>query len=108
MSRSLFERFLDHVGPEDPDTGCWPWVGSLSGGGYGQIRNGDRMQQVHRAGWELKHGPIPEGMFVCHRCDNPRCVRPDHLFLGTHSDNMRDMVTKGRNRAPGARQSRAF
>ena len=94
---SLLERFVAMVGPEDPGTGCWPWLGCLTGGGYGQIRNSGRYQQAHRAAWELKYGPIPEGLVVCHRCDNPRCVRPDHLFLGTATDNMRDMYSKGRH-----------
>ena len=74
---------------------CWLWIGKKHiGHPYPRIRNGESM---HRIAWELTRGPIPEGMCVLHKCDNTRCVRPSHLFLGTHADNVTDMVSKGRN-----------
>lgn len=71
---------------------CWVWVAGRFVTGYGAYRN----QGAHRVSWGLMNGPIPAGLFVLHRCDNPPCVRPDHLFLGTHTDNMHDKVAKGR------------
>lgn len=64
--------------------------------GYGNFSVAGVSISAHRFSWELHHGPIPAGMFVCHRCDNPPCVRPDHMFLGTNADNNRDMRDKGR------------
>lgn len=71
---------------------CWKWTGSRTPGGYGQFRG----YRAHRYSYQLVNGPIPPGMVVCHACDNPSCVRPDHLFLGTHLDNMDDAHRKGR------------
>lgn len=72
--------------------GCWVFGGWLDKKGYGWISH----KAAHRVAWEAANGPIPNGIFVCHRCDNPSCVRPDHLFLGTQRDNMRDASSKGR------------
>ncbi|WFG54200.1 putative HNH endonuclease [Myxococcus phage Mx9] len=80
--------------------GCWEWQGGRQVTGYGIFGVPGRTTSTHRFSWELHNGPIPKGMLVCHRCDNPPCVRPDHLFLGTPSDNMVDKARKGRHNAP--------
>lgn len=78
--------------------GCWIWTGGLDGHGYGRVWREGRRQGSHRVSFQLTNGRIPDGMYVCHHCDNPICVNPGHLFLGTHSDNMRDCTNKGRNK----------
>jgi len=82
-----------------PD-GCWYWTGSVYTNGYGRIRalrsKEGKRRLVHRVYYELVIGPIPNGLFICHRCDNRLCINPDHLFLGTAGDNVRDCVAKGR------------
>lgn len=77
---------------------CWEWTGARFRRGYGHLNTiGRAEKQAHRISWELNFGPIPNAMWVLHRCDNPSCVRPDHLFLGTRSDNMLDCLAKGRH-----------
>jgi hypothetical protein len=76
---------------------CWLWLKCKDSHGYGLTSaGGGKHIRAHRRSWMLAHGEIPRGMFVLHRCDNPACVNPKHLFLGTHGDNMRDMYAKGR------------
>lgn len=76
---------------------CWEWIGCLHEQGYGIARREGQKVLAHRLSWEIHFGKIPIGMEICHRCDNPKCVKPDHIFVGTHQDNMRDMMAKGRN-----------
>lgn len=81
---------------------CWPWLGCKDKDGYGQLRWADKYERqnvkAHRVAWELKKGPIPEGLGVLHNCDSPDCINYEkHMFLGTQADNQRDMSAKGRN-----------
>ena len=79
-------------------SGCWEWTAARQPAGYGAFGAQSRNYGAHRWQWERHNGPIPNGMMVMHRCDNPACVRPEHLFLGTQTDNMRDKMAKGRHR----------
>jgi hypothetical protein len=76
--------------------GCWEWMGCRVHNGYGQVRIGGKNMLAHRAMYEKEHGPIPDGLWVLHKCDNRPCINPDHLFLGTRQDNVNDMLQKGR------------
>lgn len=80
----------------DPNTGCWLWPGSSNPQGYGRISWKGKQRQVTHVSYEHFKGPVPKGMLVCHKCDTPACYNPDHLFLGTHLDNRRDQIKKGR------------
>lgn len=93
------EIFWSHVDIRN-DEECWNWMASLDDHGYGQFgskRLGGHFSS-HRLSYILTNGPIPDGLFVCHRCDNPKCINPKHLFLGTPLDNVKDMISKGRGR----------
>jgi hypothetical protein len=91
---------IDRLWAKVDKTGdCWIWTGACDSKGYGRIGaggRGGRLVRPHRVVYEAEHGAIPEGMYVCHHCDNPPCVRPEHLFLGTNQDNQLDAVAKGR------------
>jgi hypothetical protein len=99
--KSLEERFWPNVNKTET---CWIWTACKNKLGYGFINEGGRGSGIaaYRKSWEIHYGEIPDGLHVLHKCDNPSCVNPEHLFLGTHLDNMRDMWTKGRGRCDGA------
>lgn len=94
---SLLERFEEKVEPVT-ESGCHIWMGCCTPKGYGQFRADGKTALAHRIAYELYRGPIPEGMCACHTCDNPSCVNPEHLSLGTPKDNTHDMLRKGRYR----------
>jgi predicted XRE-type DNA-binding protein len=89
-------RFWSRISPE-PNSGCWLWDGTTDDYGYGRIRVNGYKSRAHRYSFELHYHKVPHGFCVLHRCDMPWCVNPDHLFLGTHRDNIADMVAKKRN-----------
>lgn len=96
MNRNTEERYWSKV---DKSGGCWEWKSYKDGSGYAAFKTKGKMIGAHRQAWIYAHGEIPAGMLVCHKCDNPTCVNPDHLFLGTALDNQRDKVNKGRQAA---------
>lgn len=95
--RPVADRFWEKV---DKSGDCWLWTAATAFWGYGVFQlgrgPGEGIVRAHRWSWEQAHGPIPDGLFVCHHCDTPACVRPSHLFLGTNADNLGDMGRKGR------------
>ena len=98
------KRFFTEGGPAE----CWEWQGYISPDGYARVNMGNgKLKLAHRLVYEIMVGPIPEGMFICHHCDNPKCMNyRSHLFIGTNGDNMRDASQKGRVRNGGLRGSR--
>lgn len=108
--QSIVDRFWARVNKTET---CWLWTGTILSHGYGQISlghpstPGSKRWRAHRFSWELHRGTIPDGLVVCHTCDNPICVRPDHLFLGTQADNVHDSSRKGRKNAWGVQKLNA-
>ena len=93
ITRERIENKIDRI----PESGCWIWTGTITSRGYGQLLSSNKKIYAHRAAFEAFIGEIPDGMVVCHTCDNVHCVNPDHLFLGTQKDNLQDMKKKGRS-----------
>jgi predicted XRE-type DNA-binding protein len=96
ISESVEKRFWEKVNKTET---CWLWTSAMSSRGYGHfwLNESKRAIRAHRLSWIMHYGTIPKGIFVCHHCDVNQCVRPDHLFLGTHEANMKDMVIKKRS-----------
>lgn len=102
------KRIMDGCDSSNGPNSCWNWTKSCFSDGYGQISLERKNWKAHRLSWTLFNGPIPEGKYVCHKCDNKKCINPRHMFLGTHKDNMDDMRSKGRdNFAKGERTGSA-
>ncbi len=95
LNQATLNRFWAKVVKAD-GAACWHWKGAMISTGYGELNVNGTPVLAHRIMWELCNGPIPPSMEICHICDVPDCVRPDHLFLGTHADNMADMARKGK------------
>ncbi len=103
--KTIFERFYDSYEPV-PESGCWIWTKSCDRNGYGTIHwNKDKLS-AHRFSYEITNGKIEDGMFVCHKCDTPSCINPNHLFLGSAIENFEDMWKKGRQ-AKGIKSARS-
>ncbi len=100
ITESLIRRFWKYAHKAD---GCWLWTGTLRPDGYGVLGLGGRKDgliRAHRLSWIIRGLDLPDNMIVCHKCDTPPCVNPEHLFIGTHLDNHTDMKLKGRSSAP--------
>lgn len=99
LSQKDIERFWSKVDRNGPN-GCWIWKSANNGAGYGKfyVKDSGKVPYIyaHRLSWELANGPIQNGLWVLHKCDNPSCINPEHLFLGTQTDNMQDAAHKGR------------
>lgn len=95
MDKQRLEAFWSHAVITESDL-CWYWTGHKIPSGYGTFCVNGKFNYAHRLSWEIENGEIPEGLYILHKCDNPSCVNPNHLFSGTQADNMQDMVNKGR------------
>jgi hypothetical protein len=104
-AKSIAARLLSRVMIDDL-TGCHIWQGQLNSAGYGRMHAYGAKQLTHRLSYEVHRGRIPAGQNVCHRCDNRRCINPEHLWAGTQSENIKDAVTKGRVIIPSQRRKR--
>lgn len=104
--KSFEDRFWEKVSVGSDDE-CWNWKAGLTRGGYGQFSNKVMSNRAHRIAWHLSCGPIPTELFVLHKCDNPKCVNPNHLYLGSHGDNMNDRSVRNRCNQKGERNAGA-
>lgn len=100
MGKYRFARNTPFWDRLDTSTDCWTWKGYRKSGGYGYMKFAGKPTHAHRVAWILTFGEIPESLIVCHRCDNPPCCNPAHLFLGTDYDNVSDCISKGRFALP--------
>lgn len=107
VKRQPFAEILERNSIPEPNTGFWLWLGAVDAKGYGHVRSYEHLgqQRAHRLSYLEHHGSIPPGMQVCHKCDQPSCVNPDHLWLGSNQENQMDMVRKGRS---GLRDTRSL
>jgi len=101
VTDDLRERFFENVLIVPYDKGCWVWTGPINEHGYGVFNVSPDKYYAHRVSWLIHNGPIPKGVFACHKCDNPPCIRPDHLFLGGYAENAADASSKGRFKRNG-------
>ena len=99
VPRPVAER-LEQMSIPEPNSGCYLWTGRTGEFGHGRMLVDGKGEPAHRISWVLAGGSVPKGLSVLHKCDNPVCVRPDHLFLGTQKTNVRDMIAKGRGHSP--------
>ena len=100
------EKFWDRVDKSGGPNACWEWQGYKLPKGYGEVSFKGKLFRAHRLAYEFGIGPIPEGKLVLHKCDNPSCCNPKHLYLGTYLDNARDCIQRGRRREPDRRGSK--
>jgi len=100
--KTALQRFKSKV---NTSGSCHTWTGSVDDSGYGTFRFNGKTHKAHRVAWRIYFGPIPDGLCVCHSCDNPPCVNPDHLWLGTNTDNIHDKERKGRGNQPSGAKS---
>jgi len=99
ISEDVKKRFFDKVEIPEDTSKCWIWTGSIGGCRYGGFLFNGKVDLAHRVSWMIHNGKIPDGMCVCHHCDNTKCVNPEHLFVGTQIDNIKDMCQKNRQRS---------
>ena len=101
----MCDRFFSKI---EKTNSCWNWSAQIYPSGYGAFYMNSKNTLSHRASWVIHFGEIPKGMLVCHACDNPKCVNPDHLWLGTHKENTNDMIVKGRKKIMPAKIDHDF
>ncbi len=105
--KQSYEAFSKKLNKSAGENGCWPWIGAVNRRGYGVTSINHRLVTTHRLAYFYEHGSFPDGLCVCHRCDNPPCCNPAHLFIGTTQDNTADMVRKKRQ-SSGEKHSKAI